>query len=137
MNWAQLHGGTTHFPFALLLCSAAFDGIGFLFAGRAFVRDFHAAGYWTIVLAAAGSVGAVISGLFMTHGSVVGHGALRMHHLFVWPAFGLLIGLATWRIIVGRRATRAMLGGYIAGVVVAAALMSAAAYWGGEMMLRS
>lgn len=137
MTWAQIHGGTTHFPFALLLCSAAFDALGFIFAGRQFVRDAHAVGYWTMIAAAAGSVGAVISGLVMTKGSVLGHGALRAHHLFVWPAFALLIGLATWRIIVGRRVTRAMLGGYIVGVFAAAALMSAAAYWGGEMMLRA
>ena len=55
------------------------------------VRDLHAAGYWTMIGSALGSVPAVFSGLLMTKGSVLGHGALRMHHLFVWPAFALII----------------------------------------------
>ena len=50
-----------------------------------------------------GSVPAVVSGLLMTKGSLLGHGALRMHHLFVWPAFALLVGLAVWRVSAGAR----------------------------------
>lgn len=137
MLWAKLHGATTHFPLALVLCSAALDGAGFVLAGRAFVRDLHAAGYWTMLLAAIGSVGAVISGIVMTKGSVLGHGALRWHHLFVWPSFVLLVGLATWRVTMGRRITRGMLGVYLGLVAVTAVTVTAAGYWGGEMMLRS
>src|SRR5476651_2455628 len=101
--WAKAHGATTHFPFALTLCSGALDAAGFALAGRPIVRELHAAGYWTLLLGALGSVPAVWSGLLMTKGSVLGHGALRMHHLFVWPAFALLVGLATWRVMFWRR----------------------------------
>jgi uncharacterized membrane protein len=133
--WAKAHGATTHFPLALVLCSGALDAAGFVLAGRPMVRDLHAGGYWTMLLGALGTMPAVFSGLLMTKGSVLGHGALRMHHLFVWPAFALIIGLATWRLLVGRRATRSMFAGYLMGVGFAAGLVLAAGYWGGELMI--
>ena len=133
--WAKAHGATTHFPIALVLVSFALDGAGFVAAGRPVARDLHAAGFWTMVSGAGGSVGAVASGLLMTKGGVLGHDALRMHHLFVWPAFALLIALATWRAVVGRNLTRPMLGGYLVVVATMAALMTAAGYYGGEMMI--
>ena len=133
--WAKAHGASTHFPVALALCSGVLDAAGFALAGRPVVRHLHAAGYWTMVGGALGSVPAVCTGLLMTKGSILGHGALRMHHLFVWPAFALIVALATWRGIVGRRATRPIFAGYLLGVGLAAGLMSAAGYWGGEMMI--
>lgn len=135
MIWAKAHGATTHFPLALVLCSGALDAAGFVLAGRPIVRDLHAGGYWTMLLGALGTVPAVFSGLLMTKGGLLGHGALRMHHLFVWPAFALIIGLATWRLLVGRRATRPMFAGYLIGVGGAAALVLGAGYWGGELMI--
>src|SRR5438132_3453561 len=93
--WAKMHGAATHFPFALTLCSGACDATGLALAGRPVVRGLHSAGYWTMLCGAAGSVPAVFSGLLMTRGSLLGHGALRMHHLFVWPAFALVMALAT------------------------------------------
>ena len=133
--WAKAHGATTHFPLALVLCSGALDGAGFVLAGRPTVRDLHAAGYWTMLFGALGTLPAVFSGIFMTKGSLVGHGALRMHHLFVWPAFALIVALATWRALIGRRATRPMFAGYLLGVGAAAALVLAAGYWGGELVI--
>jgi uncharacterized membrane protein len=58
-----------------------------------------------------------------------------MHHLFVWPAFGLLVALATWRACHGPVAPRRTFAAYLAMVGVTAALMTAAGYWGGEMMI--
>jgi uncharacterized membrane protein len=133
--WAKAHGATTHFPLALALCSGTLDAIGFALVGRPMVRDLHAGGYWTMIGGALGSVPAVFSGLLMTKGSVLGHGALRMHHLFVWPAFALIVALATWRVLVGRRATRRVFASYLITVGVAAGLVSAAGYWGGELMI--
>jgi uncharacterized membrane protein len=133
--WAKAHGASTHFPLALVLCSGALDGAGFVLASRPAVRDLHAGGYWTMLVGALGTIPAVFSGLLMTKGSVLGHGAMRMHHLFVWPAFALIVGLATWRLLIGRRAPRLMFASYLAGVGVAAALVLAAGYWGGEMMV--
>lgn len=134
--WAKIHGATTHFPIALVVCSGTLDALGFILAGRPAVRGLHAAGYWTMVLGAAGTLPAVLSGLLLTKGRVLGHGALRLHHLFVWPAFALLLALATWRLIVGRRATRPAFAGYLVGVASAVALTLAAGYWGGELLLR-
>ena len=133
--WAKVHGATTHFPLALALCSGALDVTGYVLAARPVGRDLQVGGYWTMLLGTLGSVPAVASGLLMTKGVVWGHGALRLHHLFVWPAFALLAALATWRLVAGPHPARRLFGGYLLGVGVAAGLMSAAGYWGGEMMM--
>ena len=133
--WAKVHGATTHFPLALALCSGALDAAGFFLANRPIGRDLQASGYWTMLLGALGSVPAVASGLLMTKGQLLGHGELRLHHLFVWPAFALLVALGAWRVCAGRCATRRAFGGYLIAAGVLAGLMSAAGYWGGEMMI--
>src|SRR5580658_2499348 len=132
--WAKLHGATVHFPIALVLCSGAFDVSGFFFPGVAKRRGLHAAGYWTMLLGAAGTVPAVISGLVMTKGVMLGHDALRYHHLFAWPAFALIVGIAAWRSLGGGSANERPPLAYVAAAGVAAALVSAAGYWGGEML---
>lgn len=133
--WAQLHGATTHFPVACILCSGASDAAGFALSQRPVGRDLHVVGYWTMLAAAAGSVPAVASGIMMTRGSILGHGALRSHHLFVWPSFALLVALAVWRVLAGARANRRAIASYLALVAVTTCLVSAAGYWGGELML--
>ncbi|HVS52515.1 MAG TPA: DUF2231 domain-containing protein [Opitutaceae bacterium] len=133
--WAKTHGATTHFPLALVLCSGVLDAAGFALAGRPAARDLHAAGYWTMLLGALGTVPAVLSGLWLTKGGVLGHGALRLHHLFVWPAFASIVALATWRRLVGRTAARPRFAGYLIGVGLAAGLVLAAGYWGGELAI--
>ena len=132
--WSDAHGAATHFPIALALISGAFD-IGALLIGEKPVgRGLNMAGYWTIVSAAVLSLPAVLSGLLITKGSLLGHGALRLHHLFVWPAFALLIGLATWRVFIGVSGERKCSWAYLSAVVVLIGLISAAGYWGGRMM---
>jgi uncharacterized membrane protein len=134
-NWAKMHGATVHFPIALILCSGALDALGFFFPAPAARRGLHAAGYWTTMLGALGTVPAVVSGLVMSKGVMLGHDALRLHHLFVWPAFALIVGLAVWRAFAGDFATRKPPVGYLATVGLAAVLIMGAGYWGGEMML--
>jgi uncharacterized membrane protein len=133
--WAKVHGAAVHFPIALVLCSGALDSLGLLCPGLASRRGLHAAGNWTLLLGAAGSVPAVFSGLVMTRGVLLGHDALRLHHLFAWPAFGMVVGLAVWRSMAGGFATRRRLALYLAAVCLAAALVAAAGYWGGELLL--
>jgi uncharacterized membrane protein len=133
--WAKAHGATTHFPLALALCSVACDAAGVALGRRPVGGDLRAAGYWMMILGAIGTVPAVLSGLLMTKGNMLGHGSLRLHHVFVWPAFALLIALGTWRALQGRDVNHRSIAGYLAFAAVAAGLMSAAAYWGGEMML--
>jgi uncharacterized membrane protein len=133
--WPKVHGAAVHFPLALALGSGLFDAAAFAVNARPVARDLRAAGYWMILLGALGSVPAVVSGLFMTKGSFLGHGALRMHHLFVWPAFTLLVALATWRVCIGQQAARKTTAAYLVGVGIGTALMTAAGYWGGELMI--
>jgi hypothetical protein len=61
-----------------------------------------------------GTVPAVVSGLAMTKGVMLGHDALRYHHLFAWPAFALIIGIAAWRSLGGGSANERPPLGYVA-----------------------
>jgi uncharacterized membrane protein len=136
--WVKMHGGTTHFPIALVLASIVFDLLGSIVpdnpdkSRRAGLR---AAGFYSLQLAAVGSFGAVLSGLVISHGQIWGRGNLARHHSFLWPAFGLLIALAVWRLTVGNRASSAFFKIYLAVSIVAGALMATAGYWGGELLL--
>jgi uncharacterized membrane protein len=133
--WAKMHGAAVHFPIALTLCSGALDASGCFWPDAATRRGLHAAGYWTMLIGAAGTVPAVVSGLFMTKGVMLGHDALRLHHLFAWPAFALILGIAAWRVLAKDFATRRAALGYLGAVGLAAILVMAAGYWGGEMLL--
>lgn len=134
--WAKAHGAATHFPFVLALAAFGCDAIALGLGNRAAAREFAAAGYWAMLGAAVAGIGAVASGLVMTRGVLFGHGTLRMHHLFAWPAFVVLIAVATWRCVAGIELPRAVGAVYVVSAGAAAALVSAAAYWGGELMLR-
>lgn len=136
--WAKMHGGATHFPIALVMVSALFDMAGVFFSdnpGKTRRAGLHSAGFYTIVLGALGSLGAVGSGLVMAKGQLLGQGNLARHHAFVWPGFGLLITLAVWRLVVRDRASARAFKIYLAGSMLTAVLISAAGYWGGELLL--
>lgn len=136
--WPKLHGASVHFPIALAMAAALFDGLGFVWPRLSpWKAQFHAAGYFTIILGALGTFPAVLSGLFMTKGEVLGHDALLFHHLFVWPAFTGLVGLGVWRALVGDKASSRSFTVYLVVLLVTAGLMAGAGYWGGELILNS
>ncbi len=136
--WAKMHGGTTHFPIALVMVSALFDMASLFFPdnpARTRRAGLQAAGFYTIVLGALGSFAAVGSGLVMSRGQLWGSGNLARHHAFLWPAIGMLIGLAIWRLMVRDHASVRAFKIYLAGSMLTAVLISAAGYWGGELLL--
>jgi uncharacterized membrane protein len=136
--WPKLHGASTHFPVALAMASALFEGLGFFLPDSSrHKRSLHAAGYYSVILGALGTFPAVLSGLFMSQGQTLGHGALLFHHLFVWPAFALLVGLGVWRARVGVDFSRQGFRLYLIGLYLTAGLMAGAGYWGGELILNS
>jgi len=130
-----MHGGATHFPIALLIVSVVFDHAGFWWTNELRRREFRAVGFYSLLIAAAASPFAVLSGIALSKGRLMGSGALLLHHLFIWPAFGVLVGLAVWRLVVRERASRIASRGYLILVTMAAAAMMGAGYWGGEMIL--
>ena len=136
--WPKLHGASVHFPIALAMTAALFDGLGVVWPKPSPRKaQFHAAGYFTIILAALGTFPAVLSGLFMTKGVIWGHDALLFHHLFVWPAFAGLVGLGVWRALVGDKASPRSFAVYLTVQFLTAGLMAGAGYWGGELLLNS
>ena len=84
-----------------------------------------------------GAFPAVLSGLMLARWETGGAGALFWHHAFLWPAFGLLIGLSVWRIIVRGKRSRTGLFIYLLFAFLAALLVSGAGFWGGEILLGS
>ncbi len=136
--WPKLHGVSTHFPMALAMAAALFDSLGYVWPESSPRKaQLHGAGYCTIILGALGTFPAVLSGLFMTRGEVLGHGALLFHHLFVWPAFAGLVGLGVWRALVSDQASSRSFTAYLVVLFITAGLMAGAGYWGGELILNS
>lgn len=133
--WARMHGGATHFPIALILVSVVFDTAGFLWKNEARSREFRAVGFYSLLIAAAASPAAVVSGIALSKGVLLGTGMLALHHYFIWPAFGLLIGLAVWRLVVRDHASRRAGGFYLALAGLTLVAMMTAGYWGGEMLV--
>ena len=137
MFWQRLHGGSTHLPIVLLPLSVIFDFVGLRMRAEAARRAFHSAG---VALAFAGVLGgcaAVIAGLAMTRGNMLGSGAEKLHHLFVWPGFIISIVLVAGRLFLLRQLSPGSLRAYLVGMLIASALMLGAGYWGGEMILHA
>jgi uncharacterized membrane protein len=135
-NWSKLHGAATHFPIALMLVSAFCDSASLLPWDAERRRSLRSAATITIVLGALGSYAAVVSGLVMTKWQVWGHGTLLRHHQFVWPAFALMTGLASWRIATRGRITPRPTAIYLVLMLLGTALTIGAGYWGGEVLNR-
>jgi uncharacterized membrane protein len=133
--WSRLHGGATHFPIALIFAAALFDGLGFFLHEHQKRRQFRAVGYWLAILGALSSFGAVFSGLLLSNWKIGGSGLLLRHHLFVWPAFALIVALGTWRSLVGQQTSRRAFGMYLAAMIAGCALISVAGFFGGELLL--
>src|SRR6266699_3507184 len=137
--WVRMHGGTTHFPIVLVLASALFDLAGLIFpenSDKSRRAGFRAAGFYSLILGGLGALGAVVSGLVISHGQLWGRGNLAHHHTFLWPAFGLLTGLAVWRVVVVNHASNGSFRIYLGIALTTAVLMGAAGYWGGELLLK-
>src|SRR5205085_1657890 len=134
--WSRLHGGATHFPIALIFATAFFDAIGFVVRrSEDRRREFSTIAYWLALFGALSSFGAVFSGLALSNWTFGGTGAVLRHHLFVWPAFALLIGLGTWRSLVRPDVSGRPFVIYFAGMIVGCSLIAVAGYFGGEMLL--
>lgn len=135
ISWDQFHGAMTHFPIALLLFSTASDFASVVLHKLAFARELRRVSYYGLAFAAIASVGAVVSGIALTKGNMWGRGDLGWHHRFIWPAFGLLMALAVWRLIVRDEMSKTGLWLYLILMFVTSGFMAAAGYFGGEMLL--
>ncbi len=133
--WPRLHGAATHLPVALVPLAAALEALALLDRDAARRGRLEIAAALLLPFAALGALIAVASGLGVSHGTLLGSGALRMHHWFVWPAFALIIALGAWRWLIGSDSTAARSPLYRFTLFVAAGLVLGAGYWGGELVL--
>jgi uncharacterized membrane protein len=134
--WSKLHGASTHFPIALMLVAALCDGMSYFSKDAGVRRSYRFVATVTIVLGVLGSYAAVLTGLVMTRGEIWGHATLLHHHQFVWPAFVLMTGLATWRIVSSPEPSRESATVYLVLMIASAALIGGAGYWGGELLVQ-
>jgi uncharacterized membrane protein len=135
ISWDQLHGAMTHFPIALLLFSTVCDFASVILHKLSFARELRRVSLYGVAVSAVASVGAVVSGIALTKGNMWGRGDLGWHHRFIWPAFGLLVALAVWRLMVKDPMSRAGLWLYLILMFMASGFMAAAGYFGGELLL--
>jgi len=133
--WSRLHGGATHFPIVLIFAAALFDGLGFCWRECQRRQEFRLIAYWLAILAALSCFGAVFSGLALAKWKIGGDGLVWRHHLFVWPAFALIVALGMWRFLVGYEISRRASAVYLVGIIAACGLVSVAGFFGGEMLL--
>jgi len=133
--WERAHGGLTHFPIALIFVATLFDILSLFRDRSAKGRDFSAIGYWLLILAALGAIAAVFSGLGLSKWKIMGTGLMRLHHLFVWPAFALILALTAWRVVARNEFSRRAFASYLIAACCACALIGAAGFVGGEMLL--
>jgi uncharacterized membrane protein len=133
--WERAHGGLTHFPIALIFVATLFDILSFFRERSPKRRDFNGIGYWLVILAALGAVAAVFSGLALSKWKIVGTGLMRLHHLFVWPAFALILILMAWRVVTRNQFSRRAFASYLIAACCACVLIGAAGFVGGEMLL--
>ena len=131
--WLRVHGGTTHFPIALVFGAAFFETIGLLSSSRQ--GDFRLVSYWLLVLGGISSFGAVFSGLALSKWTISGKTLLLQHHVFVWPAFALIVGLTSWRVALGNSPLRRAFAIYLSLLATACALLGGAGFSGGELLL--
>ena len=125
----------THFPIALVLFSAACDFGSVALKKFAFAGELRKASFYGLAISAVASIGAVVSGIALTKGNMWGRGELGWHHRFIWPAFGLLVALAAWRLIVRDQMSRTGLIVYLFLMFLTSGLVAAAGYFGGELLI--
>jgi len=130
-----MHGGSTHLPIALTLVSAISDGLAVIVRTDRRRDQLHTAGFIMLIAGTIGVFPAVLSGLVLARWEIGGTGALFWHHAFVWPTFAVLVGLSVWRIIVRGKRSKLGLLVYLVFAFLAALLVSAAGFWGGEIVL--
>jgi len=131
---AELHAALNDFPAVLLLVTLAFEVAG----GLTRRESFRAAGFWTLILGAAGAVLAVISGLraesTIEHGGSV-HMIMERHEtlaITVTVLFGLLAAWRIWRRTMGGRERTA----YLLGLGLGGLLVIWTSHIGGTMVFQ-
>jgi uncharacterized membrane protein len=132
-DWPRLHAALNDLPAALLLVAVLFD-----LAGAVTRRpSLRTAGFWTMVVGAAGAALAVVSGLqaeeHIAHGEAV-HRVMETHEKLALITLGVFVVLALWRIVRERR-----MGSTERAVVLAASLgglgaLVATAVYGGKLV---
>jgi uncharacterized membrane protein len=132
-DWSRLHAALNDLPAALLLVAVLFDLAGAI-TRRPSLRT---AGFWTMVVGAAGAALAVVSGLqaeeHIAHGEAV-HRVMETHDELALITLGVFVVLALWRIVRERR-----MGSTERAVVLAASLgglgaLFATAVYGGKLV---
>jgi uncharacterized membrane protein len=77
----------------------------------------------------------MFSGLAASKWNPYGKDLLLQHHLFVWPSFALIVGLATWRVAVRGNLSRLAFLTYLSIMALTCALVGGAGLSGAKLLL--
>ena len=132
---AELHAALNDLPVVLLLVSIVFDVVG-----GAIKRDsLKQAGFWTLVVGAAGVILALVSGLraedSIEHGGSV-HLVIERHETLAIVTTVLFVGLALWRIVRHRSMTANERPVYLMIGTVGVLFLTWTAHLGGTIVFR-
>ncbi|MDQ3804628.1 MAG: DUF2231 domain-containing protein [Acidobacteriota bacterium] len=132
---APLHPIFVHFTIALTASSLAFDALGF-FLGVGSLAD---AGGWTLAGSALMTLMTIVTGLTSAMRAPVEEGEarsfLRAHMALGVTFYGLLIGVASWRMSLWQDGAEVSWP-YLAAAGAVSLVMAAQGYLGGELVYR-
>lgn len=132
---APLHPIFVHFTIALTASSLAFDAGAKVLE----VPSLAEAGWWTLALAVAATVGTLVTGVTSRLRLAMEEGAARRFlraHMALGPAFfGLQLAVAVWRAALWEDG-RAAPWGYLAALGGVVLVMGVQGYLGGELVYR-
>ena len=124
-----LHPIVVHFPIALLFASVGLDWVGYLFRLPSLTR----AGFYVLVLGAAGAGVAAITGPDGARGDATVANLLTLHQSFALITVALAVGLLLVRYMATDGLGRGWAAIYLVGTLALLAALALTGYYGGEL----
>jgi uncharacterized membrane protein len=132
---AGFHAAANDLPAALFVAALGFDIAGFVTKKE----SLHTAAFWTLMVAAGGSIVAVVSGLrasgIIDHDAVM-HRSMMRHRNLAIGFTALAVGLSTWRIARRTVFTARDVKPFLAVSVLSALILIWSASLGGKLVFQ-
>lgn len=132
-DWPRLHAALNDLPAALLLAAVLFEIVG-LISRR---PSFRAAGFWTLLLGAGGTVGAVVAGLMaerVAEHDDVAHVVMQRHKVLGLVTLAVFVLLTIWRVARRKSENRREQTAWTLAAMAGAGLLIATSNVGGSLI---
>ena len=132
-EWPQLHAALNDLPAALLLAAVLFEIVGLISRKP----SFRAAGFWTLLLGAGGTVGAVVAGLMaerVAEHDDVAHVVMQRHKVLGLVTLAVFVLLTIWRVARRKSENRREQTAWTLAAMAGAGLLIATSNVGGSLI---